>query len=559
MRRGRFAAVVALVVVLGGIAVFAGGGSDDPAVRSPSSPAGPDEPGPDDGAPDEPGSAADGQDLGEVRPDDEGAGDVPVVPASTAELPEDTYCWWDGADPEKCDVWAVDSARSAFSHVVAAGERVIVAVRDAVVALDGSDGAVLWTWRDEVPTLVDATPDRVFVTDDGGRTVALDAATGNQVWDAELREGRWLRQSIRNGVVVNREPSSMVVFAADDGALRWERSVQAAVGDGTPVITGKVVVTAAGEELVGFSLADGEQLWQAPLSPTLPPVHWPGGEVVVVAEEDRLSAVDIATGSQLWTGPAEGVAQIADVDADTIAVARAADRVDLVDRHTGATVTPVHAPELRAIQATGDGQFFSRVGGSGVKLWRTEPLGPTWNLHVWMPGYATYATVDAVDGETYLVAPIDGGTTVAAFRVSERDRGEPPSEPACDGAQRSWHLGGLTAWAGAEAHAAIVTDEPPQQQLWIGIPGQSPDATTTFTVSARPLDTTGQARFSHSSDVWRQEIVVDSPGRVGGGFPPHWVVTADFPQPGCWEIQIVGDQIDHTVIIPVPATNDVNG
>ncbi|MCA1784331.1 MAG: hypothetical protein LC679_19815, partial [Intrasporangiaceae bacterium] len=195
----------------------------------------------------------------------------------------------------------------------------------------------------------------------------------------------------------------------------------------------------------------------------------------------------------------------------------------------------------------------------GVKLWQTEPPGPTWSLNAWMPMYATYATIELGSGETYVVAPITGGATVAAFRVSERDRADPRSARSCEGAHPSWYLGPFTAWAGAQAHAAIVAAEPPQQQLWIGIPGQNPDSATTFTVSARPLDTTGEARFLHSSEDWHQKLVVDTPGRTAQDFPPHWVVTADFPQPGCWELRITGEDVDDTVVIPVPAANDADG
>ena len=278
---------------------------------------------------------------------------------------------------------------------------------------------------------------------------------------------------------------------------------------------------------------------------------------MVVAEQDRLVAIEAATGGQVWTLPTEGVEQLADVDADTVAVTMP-DRVDLVDRHTGTVVAPVHAPGMRAIQAASDGRFFARAGTSGVQRWQTDPLGSRWNLNVRMPADVTYTVIERDGGATYVVAPIADGTTVAAFRVTERPLSTVRSAHACDGAHPSWHLGRLTAWAGQDAHVALVTDGSPQQQLWVGIPGQHPD-TTTFTVSARPLDTTGEARFSHFSDDWQQELVVDFGGRSAADFPPHWVIAADVPQPGCWEIHIVGDRIDDTIVIPVPAADDSDG
>lgn len=544
----RPAAVVGLMVVLAGFVVFTSDDFGEPPPTASPEAAEPDEADPDRDGPD--------PDV-EVRTEEIGAADAPVVPALRAEVPGDTYCWWKVGADQTCDAWAVESALGApFSQVVAAGERVIVTVEDAVAALDSADGAVLWTWRDEVPALVAATATRVFVTDGGDRTVGLDAATGVPVWEAEVREGRWLWQSVGDGVVVNREPSSLVLYAAEDGELLWERNVQSAGADGTPVIAGEVIITMAGGELVGYARTNGEQLWQVPLAPVMPAVHWPDGEIVVVAEEDRLIAVEPTTGGQVWTRPTEGVEQLADVDGNTVAVTMP-DRVDLVDRHTGTVVAPVHAPGMRAIRPVSDGRFFARTGTSSLQRWQTDPLGPRWNLNVRMPTDATYAVIERDGGAIYVVAPITDGTTVAAFRVTERPLSTVRSAHSCDGAHPSWHLSRLSAWAGQDVHVALLTDGTQQQQLWIGIPDQHP--TASFTVSARPLDTTGEARFSHFSEDWRQELAVDSGGRTAADFPPHWVVAADFPQPGCWEIRVSGDQVDDTVVIPVPAANNTNG
>lgn len=541
----RVAAVGALVAAVVGVVVLTGGEPGGTATAPPADSVG-----------DDAGAERGGQGREvEVRTEEIGEVDAPVAAASTAELAEDIYCWWEGHDAEKCHVWAVESKLGTFSQVVDAGGRVFVAVEGAVVALDGSDGAVLWTWRDAVPTLVAATADRVLVTDGGGRTVALDAATGTQVWEVALREGRWVWQSVGDGVVVNREPSSMALFAAGDGRLLWERRVQSAGGDGTPVIAEQVIVTVAGEALVGYSRTDGDRLWQAQVTPTLPPVYWPGGELIIVAEHDRVSAVDAATGAQVWTLAAEGVEHLADVDADTIAIAMP-DRVDLVDRRTGTNVIPLHASGLHAIQSAPDGGFFARAGLSGVQRWHTGPLRPSWSLHARMPTDATYTKIDTDGDEAYVVATVGDGTTLVAFHVSERERDDLRSAPSCDGAYPSWRMGRLTAWAGEQVHAAVL-DEGPQPRLWIGMPGQSP--ATTFTVSARPLDTTGEARFSHFSDNWQHELHVDSGGRTAADYPPHWVVAAEFSDSGCWEIRISGDQIDDTVVLPLPAAKGATG
>lgn len=232
------------------------------------------------------------------------------------------------------------------------------------------------------------------------------------------------------------------------------------------------------------------------------------------------------------------------------------DRIDLVDRHTGTTATPVHAPSPRAIRTTGDGAFFAKAGITSVHRWQPEPLRLTWSLDLGPSRDAPYAAIEVADGQTHVVTAIADGATLVAFDVSERDGPARRSGPSCAGAHPSRHLGERTGWAGEQVHATVIDGQ--QQQLLIGIPGANP-TDTSFTVSADPVDTTGEARFSHTFDDWQQELVVDRAGHTADGFPPHWVVAAEFPQPGCWELRIAGDQVDDTAIIPVSAARDVNG
>lgn len=122
--------------------------------------------------------------------------------------------------------------------------------------------------------------DRVFVSNDEGRVLALDAATGKTLWDSEVvKTGKtgslwlfWRRKTIEgavtggpavaNGmVVVGGRNGEVIALDADTGAERWKATVTSEVIS-TPLVTGGFVVVRSNDgRTFGLDAGDGTRKW----------------------------------------------------------------------------------------------------------------------------------------------------------------------------------------------------------------------------------------------------------------------------------------------------------
>lgn len=122
--------------------------------------------------------------------------------------------------------------------------------------------------------------ERVFVSNDEGRVLALDINTGKTVWDTEAvktgKEGNrilfWRRQAIDAGlsgspgvgnglVVIGGRNGEVVAFDADSGAERWRAAVTSEVL-ATPLITGGLVIVRSNDgRTFGLDAGDGTRKW----------------------------------------------------------------------------------------------------------------------------------------------------------------------------------------------------------------------------------------------------------------------------------------------------------
>ncbi|GAB2502794.1 outer membrane protein assembly factor BamB [Arenimonas alkanexedens] len=122
--------------------------------------------------------------------------------------------------------------------------------------------------------------ERVFVSNDEGRVLALNINTGDTLWDSEAvktgKEGNrvlfWRRKEIDAGlsgspgvanglVVIGGRNGEVVAFDADSGAERWRTAVTSEVIT-TPLITGGFVVVRSNDgRTFGLDAADGARKW----------------------------------------------------------------------------------------------------------------------------------------------------------------------------------------------------------------------------------------------------------------------------------------------------------
>lgn len=248
---------------------------------------------------------------------------------------------------------------------VVADGRIFTMDSESVVKAVSTSGAVLWS--------VDLTPERektpitmggglalgdgkLFVTSGYGAVVALDVATGKQVWEQKLGNSASGAPSYADGLVyVVSGDSTGWAIEAGDGRVRWQIDGQGDVNNvsgapapavgpqhvvfsfgtgavqgafrqgglrmwnaellgrrqgitvagvdditGDPLIAGDVVY--AGNHsgrVAAMSVFDGERIWTAPYG-ALGPV-WPAGDsVFFVSDMNRLVRLDATTGDEIW-------------------------------------------------------------------------------------------------------------------------------------------------------------------------------------------------------------------------------------------------------------------
>lgn len=211
---------------------------------------------------------------------------------------------------------------------VVAGGRIFTLDAAATVTATGTNGATLWT-RDLSPENDrdnEATGGGlahagkfVFVTSGFGRVTALEASTGNVVWQQKLQAAATGAPAVHGGIVylVAGDSTAWALDAAT-GRIRWQTdSVPDAnniLGAPTPAVSAKSVVFAFGSgEVQGVETGTGLPSWASMISGerkyfsrgfvsdvTGDPVV-SGNRVFVGTQSGRLAALDLTTGERIWT------------------------------------------------------------------------------------------------------------------------------------------------------------------------------------------------------------------------------------------------------------------
>jgi outer membrane protein assembly factor BamB len=137
---------------------------------------------------------------------------------------------------------------------------------DAVVALDGSTGSVLWSVKvDGVPSIPSVGQGVVYAATDAGTVYALRAADGHQVWRVATGEaGTNSAVAVAGQSVFVGATSSTYALDASTGAGLW----QAPAGGATPAVAADIVFVGG----LAFDAATGEQVWDTHLTASAPVV-----------------------------------------------------------------------------------------------------------------------------------------------------------------------------------------------------------------------------------------------------------------------------------------------
>jgi outer membrane protein assembly factor BamB len=135
----------------------------------------------------------------------------------------------------------------------------------------------------------------IYVATASRRLLALDAASGREVWQ---ERGFPVVAGVRNGLVIAVIEDRLVALDAGSGVRRWEVRVSGG-GEHWPVLEGDTVYVASVDDVIAVDAATGTTRWRVPLDPAVGPPVQVGGRLYV-ATRNRLLALDASSGRALW-------------------------------------------------------------------------------------------------------------------------------------------------------------------------------------------------------------------------------------------------------------------
>jgi outer membrane protein assembly factor BamB len=273
----------------------------------------------------------------------------------------------------------------------------------------------------------------VYVCSGDGALYALDAATGDEVWHAELGDQIQSPPTVVDGVVyvgsMSNDPDeagSLVALDAATGEERWTYDAGAGVYTAPAVVGDLVVVTGSDGVVHAVGTEEGEVHWQARVagSPSSS-VAVAAGLVHVVASElgdgsddwtGTVYALDLETGEERWTYEVAQFLTGPAVAAGVVYVAHAAG-VIAIDAESGVEVWSAAVNDLGSNESVGAPAVAGSgvyVGGrslvaldaeSGDEVWRFQP--PLLDVPG-DPDPGDVASAPAVVGETVFVSGTSG-------------------------------------------------------------------------------------------------------------------------------------------------------
>jgi outer membrane protein assembly factor BamB len=210
--------------------------------------------------------------------------------------------------------------------VVADGRVYAMDAEGVVTAVDEQSGRRLWKF-DPKPEKesnhafgggVAASGDRIYVSTGYAQVVAVQAATGKEIWRQTVSSPMRGAPTVADGrVFAVTVENQLEVLAADDGHRLWAHNgipeTAGLLGAASPAVEGDIVVVAySSGEIFALRIENGRPLWTDNLSTarplgalaTLADIHGAPvidrGRVYAVSHSGRMVAIDLRTGDRVW-------------------------------------------------------------------------------------------------------------------------------------------------------------------------------------------------------------------------------------------------------------------
>lgn len=176
---------------------------------------------------------------------------------------------------------------------------------------------------------------KVYAAGYDGELIALDAESGEQLWQYQHGENITAAVGVGDGMVlVGDAQGNIVAIDAVGGDLKWAKSLSIEILAAPVAVNGVVVVKAADGRVFGIESKTQEIRWITPsFVPSLTlrgagQLQVSGSFVLVPLDDGRLLALDVSTGQEVWSvrvSSASGrseVARLSDMDSTPVLVGR---------------------------------------------------------------------------------------------------------------------------------------------------------------------------------------------------------------------------------------------
>ena len=287
-------------------------------------------------------------------------------------------------------VWRVQAdAMVQASPAVTDGIVYASSIRGTLYAINAQNGQVIWTkqvnqddvrraWMYYSPTVANDVVYQAYSTSSGGMLMALDAATGKELWKSPLA-GNWIVESspvVADGkVYVSGDGGNMFAFDAASGKKLWQAKPAGGWMHSMPMIAeGKVFMGYGGGILVALDADTGKEIWRHKSSDssyihggtTGSTAAYANGTVYMGFPDGNIGAFDAKTGSVKWKHRTNGgIISSAAISGETVFI------------------------------GSNDGHLYALDSITGQPLWQHE-------IGTWV------ASSPAISGNTLVVGALDG-------------------------------------------------------------------------------------------------------------------------------------------------------
>jgi outer membrane protein assembly factor BamB len=241
-----------------------------------------------------------------------------------------------------------------LQHEVANGNVYTASYQGTVIAADANTGQNKWQAdiKEHITSGVAAQGNLAVVGTSNGIVVALNAHNGAQLWRAQASSEIIATPAIAGDkVLIKTESGDIQAFDRNTGNSRWSYHLSPPDlmlrGASAPVVVGNRVLAGFSDgQLISLSLADGRLQWTRQIAVphgasaverlvdigSEPVVR--DGTVYVVTYQGKLAAINLESGNLMWQHDISSRAGLA-VDASAVYVADDSSHVWALDRQSG--------------------------------------------------------------------------------------------------------------------------------------------------------------------------------------------------------------------------------